>query len=76
MAPEDSATTLPASSLLTTPGARRPTLPSLIAELAERDATERAFLLRRRVQKLRWLGLEEEAERLAADLRRPRDTRP
>jgi len=33
----------------------------------ERGATEEDFLRRRRIQKLRWLGLNHEADRLAAE---------
>ena len=35
---------------------------------SERVSTENDFQVRRRLQKLRWLGLEDEADRLAAQL--------
>ena len=40
----------------------------------ERDLAEREFLLRRRVQKLRWLGFDDQADRVAAVLHRSRRT--
>jgi hypothetical protein len=38
------------------------------AEITSLDSTGDDYLLRRRVQKLRWLGLDREADRLAASL--------